>query len=43
MHHDGFANRGFAMGFGHGILGIIFWIILLAVIVYIIKDVFGKK
>jgi hypothetical protein len=39
MHNDGFG----LWGFGHGVVGLIVWTILIVVILYMLKDIFGKK
>lgn len=41
MMHDGNGWMGF--GFGHGLFGILFWIIIVLVIAALIKYLFAQK
>jgi hypothetical protein len=41
MHGEGFGGGGWWF-FGHGIFGILIWIILILAIVWLVKDIFKK-
>lgn len=44
MHHEEFSDWSFfSMGFGHGFIGILFWLIVIIVFAFILKDIFRNK
>lgn len=41
MHEDGFYGMG-GWGFGHGLIGLLFWVFVILVIAALIKYLFKK-